>query len=76
MPNSVLPFSLEKSNEKLTSRGMVAVFDEYMQALGLPEQADRQFPANVPCRETTICTLLKKPQKSGPAASAGLLVSA
>lgn len=43
MPDSILPFSLDKSNEKLTSRGMVAVFDEYIEALGLPEQAARQF---------------------------------
>jgi hypothetical protein len=45
MPDSILPFSLDKSNEKLTDRGMIAVLDEHLQALGVPEQVAAGFPA-------------------------------
>jgi len=41
----MLGFSIDKSNEKLTDRGMIAVLDEYLQALGLPSQVDQYFPA-------------------------------
>lgn len=45
MAASILPFSLAKSNEKLTDRGAVAMVDEFGQAIGLPEKVDRELPA-------------------------------
>lgn len=41
----ILPFSLAKSNEKLTDRGAVAVVDEFVEAIGLPEKIEEEFPA-------------------------------
>jgi len=45
MGTTILPFSLAKSNEKLTDRGAIALIDEFAQAIGLPEKVDREFPA-------------------------------
>lgn len=44
MSTSVLPFSLAKSNEKLTDRGAVAIVEEFGRAIGLPEKVDRELP--------------------------------
>jgi hypothetical protein len=44
MSASILPFSLAKSNEKLTDRGAIAMVDEFGQAIGLPEKVDRELP--------------------------------
>lgn len=45
MSASILPFSLAKSNEKLTDRGAIAMVDEFGRAIGLPEKIDRELPA-------------------------------
>jgi len=45
MAASILPFSLAKSNEKLTDRGAVAMVDEFAQAVGLPGKVEEEFPA-------------------------------
>jgi hypothetical protein len=45
MSASILPFSLAKSNEKLTDRGAIAMVDEFGKAIGLPEKVDRELPA-------------------------------
>jgi hypothetical protein len=45
MAASILPFSLAKSNEKLTDRGAIALVDEFAEAIGLPEKVEREFPA-------------------------------
>jgi hypothetical protein len=45
MANVILPFSLDRSKEKLTDRGSLAIVDEYAQAIGLPEKVDRELPA-------------------------------
>ena len=45
MADTILGFSLDKSNEKLTDRGMIAVLDEHLQALGVPGQVAAGFPA-------------------------------
>jgi hypothetical protein len=45
MAASILPFSLAKSNEKLTDRGAVALVDEFADAIGLPEKVEQEFPA-------------------------------
>jgi hypothetical protein len=44
MSASILPFSLVKSNEKLTDRGAVALVDEFADAIGLPEKVEKEFP--------------------------------
>ena len=44
MAASILPFSLAKSNEKLTDRGAIAVVDEFADAIGLPEKVGKEFP--------------------------------
>ena len=45
MADTILPFSLAKSNEKLTDRGAVAMVDEFGEAIGLPEKVEEEFPA-------------------------------
>jgi len=45
MSDTILPFSLAKSNEKLTDRGAIALVDEFAEAIGLPEKVDGEFPA-------------------------------
>jgi hypothetical protein len=45
MADSILPFSLAQSNEKLTDRGAVAMADEFGEAVGLPEKVEEEFPA-------------------------------
>ena len=45
MSDTMLPFSLAKSNEKLTDRGTIALVDEFVEAIGLPEKVDGEFPA-------------------------------
>ena len=45
MSDTMLPFSLAKSNEKLTDRGTIALVDEFAEAIGLPEKVDGEFPA-------------------------------
>jgi len=45
MADSILPFSLAKSNEKLTGRGAIATVDEFDKAIGLFEKVDRDLPA-------------------------------
>ncbi len=45
MAASILPFSLAKSNEKLTDRGAIAMVDEFADAIGLPEKVEEEFPA-------------------------------
>jgi hypothetical protein len=45
MAASILPFSLAKSNEKLTDRGAIALVDEFADAIGLPEKVEQEFPA-------------------------------
>lgn len=44
MATSILPFSLAKSNEKLTDRGAIAIVDEFADAIGLPEKVEEEFP--------------------------------
>lgn len=44
MADTILPFSLDRSKEKLTDRGSLAMVDEYAQAIGLPEKVDRELP--------------------------------
>lgn len=45
MSDTMLPFSLAKSNEKLTDRGAIALIDEFTEAIGLSEKVDGEFPA-------------------------------
>jgi hypothetical protein len=45
MSDTILPFSLAKSNEKLTDRGALALVDEYAEAIGLPQAAQAALPA-------------------------------
>ncbi len=45
MSASILPFSLAKSNEKLTDRGAIAIVDEFGKAIGLFDKVDRDLPA-------------------------------
>ena len=45
MSASILPFSLAKSNEKLTDRGAIAMVDEFAGAIGLPKKVKEEFPA-------------------------------
>jgi len=45
MAASILPFSLAKSNERLTDRGPIALVDEFAEAIGLPEKVEQEFPA-------------------------------
>jgi hypothetical protein len=44
MAASILPFSLAKSNEKLTDRGAIAIVDEFADAIGLLEKVEEEFP--------------------------------
>lgn len=44
MSDTILPFSLAKSNEKLTDRGSLALVDEYAEAIGLPEAVEETLP--------------------------------
>ena len=44
MTASILPFSLDRSKERLTDRGSLAMVDEYAEAIGLPEKVDGEFP--------------------------------
>jgi hypothetical protein len=45
MATTILPFALDKSNEKLTDRGAIALIDEFGKAIGLPEKVEKEFPA-------------------------------
>ena len=45
MANVILPFSLDRGEEKLTDRGSLVMVDEHAQAIGLPEKVDRELPA-------------------------------
>jgi len=45
MTDTILPFSLDRSKEKLTDRGSLAIVDEYAEAIGLSEKVDREFPS-------------------------------
>jgi hypothetical protein len=45
MSASILPFSLAKSNEKLTDRGAIAMVDEFVGAIGLSKKVEEEFPA-------------------------------
>ena len=44
MTASILPFSLDRSKERLTDWGSLAMVDEYAEAIGLPEKVDGEFP--------------------------------
>jgi len=45
MAAPILPSSLDRSKERLTDRGSLAIVDEYAEAIGLPEKVDGEFPA-------------------------------
>jgi len=45
MPQSVLPFKLEITHERITSHAGLAVFGEFLKALGLSALVDRKLPA-------------------------------
>ncbi len=44
MNNTILPFIIEKTKEKLTDRGALALIDEFITAVGLKEQIEETFP--------------------------------
>lgn len=44
MSQTILPFSIQKSHEKLTDRANLAILDEYIQAIELPEKIQHVFP--------------------------------
>lgn len=44
MSNTIVPFSLAKSKEKLTDRGALVLVNEYAEAIGLPEAAEETLP--------------------------------
>ena len=45
MANVILPFSLDRGEEKLTDRGSLVMVDEYAQVIGLPEEVNEEFPS-------------------------------
>ena len=45
MANAILPFSLDRGEEKLTDRGSLVMVNEYAQAIGLPEEVNEEFPS-------------------------------
>ena len=44
MTDRILPFLVTQSKEKLTDRGSLALFDEFMTGIGLRDQVKRTFP--------------------------------
>ena len=41
---TVLPFKLEKTEERITARSGLAVYAEFMKGIGLEELVDRHMP--------------------------------
>lgn len=44
MNSTILPFRIEKTNEKLTDRGALAIVDEFISSIGLERQIKGTFP--------------------------------
>lgn len=44
MSQTVLPFKLEMTHEKVTSHGGLALFGEFLHAMRVPEQIDNALP--------------------------------
>ncbi len=45
MPQTVLPFKLEPTDEQLTAHGGLALFGEFLQAMYVPQQLNAALPA-------------------------------
>ncbi len=45
MPQTVLPFKLEATDEPLTAHGGLALFGEFLQAMHVPRQLDAALSA-------------------------------
>ena len=45
MPQSVLPFKLETTNDKITPHAGLAIFDEFIHATGIIQQINSELPA-------------------------------
>ena len=44
MNNQILPFRLKITKEKITDRGGLAFFSEFMESIGLKEKIEKEFP--------------------------------
>jgi len=45
MPQTVLPFKLEATDEQLTAHGGLTLFGEFLHAMHVPQQLDAALPA-------------------------------
>ncbi len=49
MPQTVLPFKLDTTDEQLTAHGGLALFGEFLQAMNVPQQLDAALPTPGQC---------------------------
>ena len=47
MPQTVLPFKLDTTDEQLTAHGGLALFGEFLHAMTVPRQLNAALPAPV-----------------------------
>ena len=45
MPQTILPFKLEPTDEQLTAHGGLALFGEFLHAMNVPRQLNAALPA-------------------------------
>ncbi len=45
MPQTILPFKLEPTDEQLTAPGGLALFGEFLHAMNVPRQLNAALPA-------------------------------